>query len=268
MKYLNGSELVGFIKARQAHQVRGLIQHDGVRPKLAIITTKDDPVINVYMRLKQEYGADILIDSEIHRVQQGQSLMDKIAELNGDSTVTGIIIQLPLSDPADTDQYVAKVSPEKDVDGLGSEKYFTPATAMAIDWLVNGYNISLHGKKIAIVGKNGRLVGAPLMRLWAKYAPVGFGSSDDLSVLRDFDVIVSATGAAGVIKPEMVGLETVVIDAGTASEGGKIVGDVAPEVYLQRNDIVITPRIGGVGPLTVAALFDNVIKAARQSIKK
>jgi methylenetetrahydrofolate dehydrogenase (NADP+)/methenyltetrahydrofolate cyclohydrolase len=100
------------------------------------------------------------------------------------------------------------------------------------------------------------------MKLWNKYQPFGFCLGDDLSQLKTFDVIVSATGAAGVIKPDMVGLDAVVIDAGTVSEGGKIVGDVDPDLY-QRPDITITPQVGGVGPLTVSALFDNVIKAAR-----
>jgi methylenetetrahydrofolate dehydrogenase (NADP+)/methenyltetrahydrofolate cyclohydrolase len=262
MKFLSGSELVGFIKERQAHQVRGLIQHDKIQPKLAIITTKDDPVINVYMRLKQEYGADILIDVEINRIEQGTELERRIAELNDDKSVSGIIIQLPLSDPGETARYLAQISPRKDVDGLGSDEFFTPATAMAVDWLVNGHNLDLNGKKIAIVGQNGRLVGRPLMKLWNKYQPVGFGRGDDLSQLKTFDVIVSATGVAGVIKPDMVGLDAVVIDAGTVSEGGKIVGDVDPDLY-QRPDITITPQVGGVGPLTVSALFDNVIKAAR-----
>lgn len=259
---MNGKNLVEFIKERQAHQVRGLIQHDKIQPKLAIVTTKDDPVINVYMRLKQEYGADILIDSEIFRVEQGAQLEQKIAKLNADQSVTGIIIQLPLLNPAETDQYVSQIDPRKDVDGLGSDTYFTPATAMAIDWLVNGYNIDLQGKKIAIVGKNGRLVGRPLLKLWEKYHPIGFGREDDLSELKTFDVIVSATGAAGLIKPDMVGLDTVLIDAGTSSESGKIVGDLDPTLY-DRQDLTLTPKIGGVGPLTVAALFDNLIKAAR-----
>jgi methylenetetrahydrofolate dehydrogenase (NADP+)/methenyltetrahydrofolate cyclohydrolase len=218
------------------------------------------------MRLKQEYGADIVIDSEIITVEQGADLEQEITDLNNDQSVTGIIIQLPLSNPAETSQYVTKIDSKKDVDGLGSDEYFTPATAMAIDWLINGYSIELQGKKIAIVGKNGRLVGRPLMKLWAKYQPVGFGRDDDLSELKTFDIIVSTTGSAGVIKPEMVGLDAVVVDAGTVSEGGKIVGDADPGL-LERQDITITPRTGGVGPLTVAALFDNVIKAARLRVE-
>jgi methylenetetrahydrofolate dehydrogenase (NADP+)/methenyltetrahydrofolate cyclohydrolase len=90
--------------------------------------------------------------------------------------------------------------------------------------------------------------------------------TDDLvTILRDADVIVTATGVAGLIKSDMIGPDTVLVDAGTSSEDGRIVGDVAPDVR-ERHDIKITPERGGVGPLTVAALFDNVIRAARATI--
>jgi methylenetetrahydrofolate dehydrogenase (NADP+)/methenyltetrahydrofolate cyclohydrolase len=261
MKLLSGIELVGFIKERQAHQVRGLRQHDGIVPKLAIIQTIDNPVIDTYVRLKQAYAADILVDVDVHKVtvDEAAGLVDK---LNNDQLVTGIIIQLPLSDTSRTDELVTKVASQKDVDGLGSDEFFTPATAMAIDWLVNGHNIDLGAKKVAIVGGHGRLVGRPLMKLWAKYGPTEFNSGDDLNELKNYDLIVSATGSPALIKPDMVTIGATVIDAGTSSEGGKIVGDASPELF-DRNDISITPPKGGVGPLTIAALLDNVIRAAR-----
>jgi methylenetetrahydrofolate dehydrogenase (NADP+)/methenyltetrahydrofolate cyclohydrolase len=260
MKLLSGSELAGFIKQRQAHQVRRLRQHDGIFPKLAIVQTVDNPIIDTYVRLKREYAADILIETEAHKVSIAQ-LAAQLDQLNQDQLVTGIVLQLPLSEPDKTDQYVTKIQPQKDVDGLGSDEFFTPATAMAIDWLAAGHNIDLRAKKIAIVGSHGRLVGRPLMKLWAKYQPVGFNSQDDLSDLKNYDLIASATGVPGLIKSDMVTIGAVVIDAGTASEGGEIVGDVEPELY-ERADLTITPPRGGVGPLTIAALVDNVIRAA------
>src|SRR5580765_4654854 len=103
MKVLNGRELAGFIQERQAHQVRALRQSDGVEPKLAIVVTVDNPVIDVYMRLKKHYGADILVDVDVHRVKQTEvpALLQK---LNADASVHGIILQLPLEDPAQTDE--------------------------------------------------------------------------------------------------------------------------------------------------------------------
>ena len=119
----------------------------------------------------------------------------------------------------------------------------------------------MKGKKVAIVGR-GRLVGAPLEKMWLKSGVdvTVFEKGDDLSQLINYDIIVSATGVPGLIKSQMIKTKTVVVDAGTASENGKIVGDVSEEVR-QRNDVIITPKKGGVGPLTVSALFDNVITA-------
>lgn len=141
---------------------------------------------------------------------------------------------------------------------------------MAINWLLVGYNIELYDKKIAIVG-NGRLVGAPLYKLWKSS---GFNVSvyDDKTkdlkkAISSSEIIVTATGVPGLITNEMIEKNAIVVDAGTASEHGKILGDLADEVR-QRSDLTVTPEKGGVGPLTVAALFDNVITAAQNTAKK
>ncbi|MEO6109738.1 MAG: bifunctional 5,10-methylenetetrahydrofolate dehydrogenase/5,10-methenyltetrahydrofolate cyclohydrolase [Candidatus Saccharimonadales bacterium] len=267
MRILDGKELAGFIEERQARQVRALRQASHVYPKLAIIQTIDNPVIDTYVNLKKRYGEDVLIDVDIHKVDQ-VDLMDTIAALNANETVHGIIIQLPLADEAQTDEAVNAVAPEKDVDGLGQNATLTPATAMAIDWLLAGYNVDLKSKPIAIVG-NGRLVGAPLARLWGTTGydvTVYDDTTDDLvSGLRRSGVVVTATGVPGLVKSTMLSPNTVVVDAGTAAEHGKIVGDLDADVR-ERGDLTITPEKGGVGPLTVTALFDNVIQAARATI--
>jgi methylenetetrahydrofolate dehydrogenase (NADP+)/methenyltetrahydrofolate cyclohydrolase len=269
MKVLNGSDLALFIKERQAKQVRALRQAHKVFPKLAIVQTIDNPVIDAYVALKQRYGADILIDVESYKIDQDQ-LQGVVKRLNDDDSVHGIIIQLPLADQAATQESVDAVAPAKDVDGLGVGAILDPATPLAINWLAAGYNVNLAAKKIAIVG-NGRLVGAPLLKMWQNS---GFDvtvfdehSENMEGQLPEFDVIVTAAGVPSLITPDLVKQGAVVIDAGTASEHGKIVGDVAPEVR-ERQDISITPEKGGVGPLTVCALFDNVIRAAAATVKK
>ena len=266
MRILNGQELAGFIKERQAKQVRGLRQAHGVFPKLAIIQTIDNPVIDSYVALKQKYGADILVDVEAYKIDQSQ-VLSVVERLNADPSTHGIIIQLPLADETATEVSVNAVAPEKDVDGLGKNAQLTPATPMAIDWLVAGYNINLVGKKIALVG-NGRLVGAPLSQLWKS---VGYdvtvfdrSSTDMHDQLHTYDVIVTAAGVPSLVGAKDVKIGAVVIDAGTAAEHGKIVGDVALSVR-ERDDVTITPEKGGVGPLTVAALFDNVIRSAEKT---
>ena len=260
MRELNGSELAGFIKERQAKQVRALRQAWHINPRLAIVTDVENPVIETYMRLKQRYGADILIDVEIHRVSAGGAL-EVIQELNNRDDVQGIILQLPISNPEQTEELLESIREDKDVDGLRKKAIFQAATPTAINWLLAGYGVDLKGKKVAIVGR-GRLVGAPLEKMWLKsdVDVTVFEKGDDLSQLINYDIIVSATGVPGLIKSQMIKAKAVVVDAGTASENGKIVGDVSEEVR-QRNDVIITPKKGGVGPLTVSALFDNVITA-------
>ena len=256
------------MKERQAKQVRALRQAHHVYPRLAIIQTIDNPVIDAYVRLKKKYGDDILVDVEAYKVDQTE-LQDVVKRLNQDDSIHGIIIQLPLADETATQAAVDAVTPAKDVDGLGENATLDPATPLAIVWLLAGYNVDLAGKKIAIVG-NGRLVGSPLSRLWqmSGYDVTVFDSSseDMQSQLIQFDVIVTAVGVPELINANDVKQGAVVVDAGTAAEHGKIVGDVSPDLRT-RDDITITPEKGGVGPLTVTALFDNVIRAAQATVK-
>jgi methylenetetrahydrofolate dehydrogenase (NADP+)/methenyltetrahydrofolate cyclohydrolase len=263
MKVLNGREIAGFIKERQAHEVRALRQAHQIEPRLAIIAVKDDPIINTYVRLKKKYGSDILVDVDVHEVPQVQATAT-IKQLNDDPSVHGIIVQLPLTDPTQTDAIVNTVAPSKDVDALGAHALFDPATPMAIMWLLAGYNIDLAGKQVLLIGR-GKLVGAPLEKLLLS-SGVNVSSVDrnvtDLSAhTQDADVLITATGSPAILYPEMIKQGAVVVDAGVASESGKTVGDLAPAVY-ERDDLTITPTKGGVGPLTVCALFENVIRAA------
>lgn len=268
MKLLNGRELAGFIKERQAKAVRNLRQEHKIFPKLAIIVTIDHPVIDVYVKLKKKYGGDILIDVDIHRVKQSE-VPALLKKLNADDTVHGIITQLPLEDPSKTDEIVNLVAPEKDVDALSKAAFYDPATPMAILWLLAGYNIDLPGKKILLIGK-GKLVGAPLERMLKHSGHdvrVADRSTPDLKKESlEADIIITAAGSPALLFPDMVKQGAVVVDAGVASEDGKTVGDVAPEL-LERDDLTITPAKGGVGPLTVCALFDNVIRAARSKLE-
>lgn len=269
MRILDGRELADFVKERQAKQVRNLRQSWDVFPKLVIIIANDNEVIDTYVRLKQTYGEDILIDVEVRRVEQA-AVSDTIAEVNADDSVHGIIIQLPLANPDQTDELIALIDPGKDVDGLGPNAKFVSATATAIDWLLAGYNVALKDRLIAVVGQ-GRLVGGPLTKLWqsAGLSVVTFDeqTNDLQSELRKMDIIVSATGVPNLINAQMVSPGKVVVDAGTASENGVIVGDIAQDVR-ERQDLTITPARGGVGPLTITALFDNVIQAARATAKE
>jgi methylenetetrahydrofolate dehydrogenase (NADP+)/methenyltetrahydrofolate cyclohydrolase len=268
MKVLNGLELAEFIKERQAHEVRALRQAWQVEPKLAIVVTVEHPAIEVYMRMKQRYGADVLIDVDVHRVQQSEA-KQLIERLNADETVHGIIVQLPLENPDETDEIVDMVAPEKDVDALGKNATLDPATPLAITWLLAGYNVELRGKKIVLVGR-GKLVGAPLERILKTsdydVTVVDSKTPDIGAVVTEADVIITATGQPGLVTADMIKQGAVVVDAGVAGEQGKTVGDLAADVY-ERDDLTLTPTKGGVGPLTICALFDNVIRAARATVQ-
>jgi methylenetetrahydrofolate dehydrogenase (NADP+)/methenyltetrahydrofolate cyclohydrolase len=256
MKLLNGSELASYIKQRQIHQVRALRQARGIAPKLAIVVTVDNPVIETYMRLKERYGADILIDVEIHRVKQTE-VKEILNMLSNDEEVQGIIVQLPLEDPAQTEAVVNLVAPEKDVDALGQKALFDPATPMAIMWLLAGYNIDL--------------AGAPLEKILRETGidvqAVDRQTDGLAEKAQEADVIITATGSPAILKADMIKQGAVVVDAGVASESGKTVGDLADDVY-ERDDLTITPKKGGVGPLTVCSLFENVIRAAQRAAEE
>lgn len=269
MKILDGLELAGYIKERQAKQVRGLRQAHKVFPRLAIIRTSADKTVATYAKLKKGYGTDILIDVDEHFIDQAQA-PQLIKELNADKDVQGIILQLPLADPAQTDELLNMVDPAKDVDGLGANATFQPATPMAIMWLLNGYNIDLTGKNVVVVGQ-GRLVGAPLTKALTEqgFSVTGVDKNTEnmLQIVRNADVLITGVGVPGLIKSDMVRPGAVVVDAGVATDQGKLVGDVDPSVR-ERNDLTITPVKGGVGPLTVCALFDNLIRAAQNTVHK
>jgi methylenetetrahydrofolate dehydrogenase (NADP+)/methenyltetrahydrofolate cyclohydrolase len=235
----------------------------GIQPKLAIVQAKDDPVINTYVRLKKQYGADVGIEVEVHTPRQSDTpkLLDL---LSNDKSIHGIIVQLPLEDPSQTEEIVNMVAPEKDVDALGKNAKFEPATPMAILWLLNGYNIDLTGKHVLLIGR-GKLVGEPLEKILKDSGidieVVGREVENLTDYTKKSDVIITATGSPAILYSDMIKQGSVVVDAGVASESGKTVGDLAPEVYA-REDLTITPQKGGVGPLTVCALFENVLRAA------
>jgi methylenetetrahydrofolate dehydrogenase (NADP+)/methenyltetrahydrofolate cyclohydrolase len=267
MKILNGRDLADYIKERQAKQVRALRQAHGISPKLAIVVLKDDPVIETYVTLKKRYGADILIDVDIHREKQAHAIT-LINRLNQDETVHGIIVQLPIENAEQTDEILNVVNPDKDVDALCTASHFDPATPMAIMWLLAGYNVDLRGKKVLLIGK-GKLVGAPLEKQLKQSGydveVVTRETKDMTQHTKNADIVITATGSPAILFADMIKERAVVVDAGVASEDGKTVGDLADDVY-DRDDLTLTPKKGGVGPLTVCALFDNVIRAARKRV--
>lgn len=262
-KILDGRELVGFIKTRQAQLARQ------VNPHLLIIRDSQNPVINTYVRLKLRYGTDIGAKVKDFVASSPSEIATKIRSANDDPNIHGIILQLPLAQSPDattTDDLCGLIAPAKDVDGLGPNSPYDSATATAIMWLLAGYDIPLTGRKIAIIGR-GKLVGAPLFRLMqaSKLDVTLFHRGSDLTKLKQCAIIISATGVPGLVASDFVAPGTVLVDAGTASEKGVIRGDLALELYDRTDLAAITPVRGGVGPLTVACLFEHLLQATSRA---
>ncbi len=272
-RILDGKELAGFVKERQAHVVK-MLRSQKKYPCLVIIRDSDNPVITKYVNLKIQYGEDIGIKVIDAKVNSTEEAIEAVKKYNADETVSGIIVQLPLIEKERTEEVVDLIAPEKDVDGLAnydereSERIFDSATATAINWLLAGHNIELKDKKIAIVGR-GKLVGAPLIRMWRNsgFDIEVFHRGSDFSILKNYDVVVTATGNPHLIESDMIKTDAVVVDAGTASEGGHLVGDINEEIRKREDLKAITPKFGGVGPLTVSVLFDDVLRACENNAK-
>ncbi len=255
MKLLTGRDVAAYIKQRHTGQVSGM----NPKPRLAIIRSEDNAAGDRYLKMKRQYGEDIGVPVDLY-VETSDSILDRIEALNHDDSVTGIIIQLPLTDIAITEQALASVTPAKDVDGLAPGTTFEAATPKAALWLLASHNVDLKGR-IVVVGQ-GKLVGKPLAdRL---------ETSSDLDVVRcdihtkdlkaetiQGDIVFTGTGQEHLIKPDMIKHGAVVVDTGSPRN------ELDPALY-DRDDLTITPNPGGIGPMTVAALFDNLLIAAVQ----
>ncbi|HUC86769.1 MAG TPA: bifunctional 5,10-methylenetetrahydrofolate dehydrogenase/5,10-methenyltetrahydrofolate cyclohydrolase [Candidatus Saccharimonadales bacterium] len=258
---LYGKPVVAKLRDQQAARIAA----SGITPRLAIIQAGSDLASTTYIKMKQRYGQSIGARVDHHTTaSELAALRTLIQTLNNDASVHGIILQLPLPDTTITEQAVALIDPDKDVDGLGGHARFQSATAMAVLQLLSAYHIELAGQPVAMVG-HGRLVGAPLARLLtqrdATVSVCDEHTADVPAITRAATIIISATGVAGLIKPDMVQDGAVVVDVGTAEDSGAIVGDVDPRL-LNNQTLKISPAKGGVGPVTVAMLFEQLLTAA------
>ena len=259
---LSGRDLASYIKERHYQQIRAL----GFAPKLAIVlSTQANAATQSYVRgTKSRYSGDIGAEVVVlESTGPTDKLVKLIEQLNADPSVNGIIIQTPFAG-VELDIALAAVSPTKDVDGLGLRPVFDPATAKGILWLLSSYGIDWKDKTVTVVGQ-GRLVGQPISNMLdnsqAKVIRCDINTNDLRAATLKADIVITAVGKPNLITAGMVNPGTVVVDAGTAELDGNLVGDVDRALY-DDESLKITPNPGGVGPMTVAALFDNLILAA------
>lgn len=242
-----------------------------------IVYVGSDPVIDNFIRYKRQFGESLGVKVTVHDFPADISeseLIGSISALNAGSDA--IIVQLPLPNHLNTTTIVNAVAPEKDVDVLGAlavsdfknqtGKFFPPVTGSIVE-VFNYHNIQLAEKKIVVIG-NGSLVGYP-MTLWLDNQGLSYNLlvKETPRTLRDqllkrADVIVSGAGSPGLVKSDLVSDGAILIDAGTSEAGKKIVGDVHPDAYAKAD--IYTPVPGGIGPITIAVLYQNIIKAHQQ----
>jgi methylenetetrahydrofolate dehydrogenase (NADP+)/methenyltetrahydrofolate cyclohydrolase len=269
---MDGRALAEKIRAEVAGEVAALGQPVG----LATVLVGDDPASTIYVTKKEEACAEAGIETFHHELADDTSedeLLGLIADLNADERVSGILVQLPLPRQIDEDRVIRALDPIKDVDGfhpinagflLLGRPTLPPATPSGILELLRAYDVPLAGAKAVVIGRS-NIVGKPVsLLLLAEHATVTIAHSRtrELPLLvRDSDVVVAAVGRPGTVTAEMVKPGATVVDVGINRVEGRVVGDVAEDVRAAAG--LVSPVPGGVGPMTIAMLLRNTVRAAR-----
>jgi methylenetetrahydrofolate dehydrogenase (NADP+)/methenyltetrahydrofolate cyclohydrolase len=269
---MDGKALAERVRKEVAGEVAALRRPVG----LATVLVGDDPASAVYVRSKQKACREVGIepfDRNLSADTGQEDLLALVEELNEDDTVTGILVQLPLPDQIDEDHVIRSINPIKDVDGFhpfnaghlfqGSPT-FVAATPAGIMEILREYQVELKGARAVVIGRS-NIVGKPMaLLLLAEHATVTICHSrtrDLPAVVREADVIVAAVGHPQTVTADMVREGATVIDVGINRTDEGLVGDVAQDVREKAG--LLTPVPGGVGPMTIASLLRNTVRAAR-----
>ncbi len=278
---IDGKKVSAHLREQIRADVERLRQEHEITPGLAVILVGDNPASMVYVRNKHKACLECGIKSfEItmpYDVSESE-LLAEIERLNNDSSVHGILVQLPLPRHINEDNVINAISPLKDVDAfhpvnvgkIMTGKYnFLPCTPSGVMSLLDYYRVELDGKNCVVIGRS-NIVGKPMAHLLlernATVTVCHSHTSDLRSFTKNADVIVVAVGRAEFLKADMVKPSCVIIDVGiNRLDNGKLVGDVAFDEVSELASL-ITPVPGGVGPMTITTLLRNTIKAAEGSI--
>lgn len=252
------------------------LKERGIKPKLAVIMVGDDNASQVYVRNKSKVCDEIGIEFEEYLLDENieqKVLLDLIEKLNKDKNIHGILLQSPIPEHLDINEAFRTIAPEKDVDGFNplnvgklclNQDTFVSCTPYGIMKMFEAYNIDLTGKNVTILGRS-NIVGKPLIQCCLNKnatVTVCHSKTKDLKQhTQNADVVIAAIGKSKFVTEDMIKPGAVVIDVGiNRSDDGNITGDVDFEnVYNKAS--YITPVPGGVGPMTIAMLMNNVIKA-------
>jgi methylenetetrahydrofolate dehydrogenase (NADP+)/methenyltetrahydrofolate cyclohydrolase len=278
---LDGEAVAGRVLAELTDRTEAL-KAEGVTPGLGTILVGDDPSSARYVALKHEDCAKVGIASVGAHLPADASQADveaTVAEFNADPRVHAYLVQLPLPAGMDEEKVLLAVDPSKDADGLhpvnlGRLVMGAPGpracTPVGIVELLHAYDVPVEGRHVVIIGR-GLTIGRPLSLLLAMKRPgcnaavtvVHTGVDDMGALVRQGDIVVAAAGSAGLVTAEMIKPGAAVVGAGTTFEGRKLLSDLADDVAGVAG--WITPRIGGVGPMTRAMLLRNAVLAAERA---
>jgi methylenetetrahydrofolate dehydrogenase (NADP+) / methenyltetrahydrofolate cyclohydrolase len=270
---LDGRVVSDAIAARVAARVQEL----PIAPRLVFVRVGEDPASVYYVRSKQRLAERVGIRAETRVLADDTdqaALEAMVRELNEDDDVDGILVQLPLPEHLDERPVLEAIDPDKDVDGFHPVNVgrlwsglsgLVPCTPLGLIAILDHYEISLHGARVVIVGRS-NLVGKPVAALCLRrHATVTLAHSrtrDVAGVVREADVVIAAVGRAGIVTADMVRTGATVLDVGMTRVDGKIVGDVAPDVWEVAG--ALTPMPGGTGLATVAMVIQNTLTAAEK----
>lgn len=266
-KIINGRKLASLRQEKLIEKIKKLNK----TPKIVSILVGSDAPSVLYTKIKQQKAEDVGIEFQpVHFIithQVWDNVCAKIKELNNDDDVDGIMVQLPLPKEflqgRDEKELLSLIAPEKDVDGLTKNSKYLSATARAVMSIIEEENIDVLGKNVVVVGASD-LVGKPVaeeLRKKGVIVEICNTKTEDLKAsTQKADILISATGVPRLITGDMVKDGVIVIDVGAEKVDGKLVGDVDFEsVYSKASRI--TPVPGGVGPMTVISLMENVADA-------
>ncbi len=281
MKIIDGKKLAKQIREKLKIECEEL-QEKGIKPKLAVIMVGDDKASKIYVKNKSKACDEIGIEYEEYLLEKDikqKELIELINKLNNDKSVNGILLQSPIPEGLDINEAFRIISPEKDVDGFNptnvgklvlNQDTFVSCTPYGIMKMFEAYDIELEGKKVVVLGRS-NIVGKPLVQCCInKNATVTICHSKTKNIkehVKEADIVISAIGKPKYVTEDMIKEKAVVIDVGiNRTEDGKIVGDVDFE-NVSKKASYITPVPGGVGPMTIAILMNNVIKACKNQNK-
>lgn len=278
MQIIDGKKVSAEVKEKVRQQTLELKETHGITPGLAVVIVGDDPASRVYVNNKKKACELVGFKSEEYALPAEttqEELLELVSTLNNKDDINGILVQLPLPKHLDDKAVIAAISPQKDVDAFHAvnvgkimlgEYDFLPCTPSGVMEMLHSYNIEVSGKNCVVIGRS-NIVGKPMAMLLLHEngtVTICHSRTKNLAdITKQADILVAAVGRPKFVTADMVKEGAVVIDVGMdRDENGKLCGDVDFENVKDKCSY-ITPVPGGVGPMTIATLMKNTLKAAR-----